>query len=136
MITAPPRHPARSGEPGLRVLIVESSDEIRERLVRLTSELDAVDAAQAGSAELALSLLSGPPFDVVALDVDLAGGRGLDTLAQVHRGAPGSILIALGSERDPDLSERCRQLGADLYFVISREFMCFRAVIEALVQGP
>jgi DNA-binding response OmpR family regulator len=118
----------------LRVLVIESSDELRERLVRLANDVAGVDAAQADSAESALELLGETSFDVVVLDVEAAGGAGLDALGRLRRCARYSVLIALGSDPEPELSERCFLLGADFFFVTSRQFMHIREVLAVLAQ--
>jgi two-component system response regulator TctD len=122
--------------PRLRVLIVESSDEIRKRLVRLANDLAGIDAESVDSPEAALALLRRSHFHVIVLDLDLPGRQGFEALSAIRTAAQYSVLIVLCSDGSPEVAERCHQLGADFQFVMAREFSRFRNVLAALARGP
>jgi DNA-binding NarL/FixJ family response regulator len=112
-----------SGAPPLRVLIVERAAGLRERLAGLLAEVPGLRVAgEASSVPEALSLLRQASFDAVLLDVDLGAEEGFRALAQIRREAAGSSLVVLSDDGEPEIRERCWQLGADSFFVTSLEF--------------
>jgi DNA-binding NarL/FixJ family response regulator len=105
------------------ILVVERAEILRERLVRSLAEIPGVRVvAEAGSVEEALARLRRAPFDAVVVDVDVAAGDGFRALETLRRAAAGATLVVLGDDGDPEIRERCLQLGADAFLVLLREF--------------
>ena len=121
-----------SPHPPLRVLVLEPAEELRERLVRLASEIEGCVVAEADSVGAAVSLLVHRTFDAVIVDVDTPGGRCLEELPGLRRWAPYTLFLAMGREESPELSDRCLELGADLYFVASRAWTRIAGVLATL----
>lgn len=127
---------AAARDSSLAVLLVEPSDTLRDRLVRLLADVDGVRVREADWVPAALTLLRDTRIDVVVLDVDPAAGGGVDAILRFRTEAPHAVIIALGTEAEPEMAARCFALGANYYFVTAREFMRLRDVIAALAGGP
>ena len=99
----------------VRVLVVEDEANIRE-MIALNLRLAGMDAVEAESAEVALSLLEqGPAFDAAILDVMLPGMNGFslcETIRRTDQKIGIIILSAKGQEQD---KIRGLSIGADDY---------------------
>jgi DNA-binding NarL/FixJ family response regulator len=122
-------HPATaqnaSDRTSLRVLLVEDSPLIRRSIA------DAIDAmgvmhvaACAESADEAIALLSGEPFDAVIVDLQLKQGSSVPVLAFMQReGMTESMFAAvLTNHALPAYRERCLQYGVRRFYDKSFEF--------------
>lgn len=103
--------------PPLRVLLVDDSTLVRDRLAQLVAEItgalvccEAADAPS-GTAEI----LARRP-DVAIIDLSLPGGSGFDVLAAVKQAAPEVVVIVLTLHSGKLVGQRCRELGADFFF--------------------
>ncbi|MDW7980846.1 MAG: response regulator transcription factor [Verrucomicrobiales bacterium] len=100
-----------------RVLIVEDSPIVRERLVNLIKQADTVDVV--GCAEngvQGVEMLIALRPDVVLLDLQLPGLSGFDILPTIKRERPECKVIVLTCLADENTRERCLKLGADHFF--------------------
>ena len=99
----------------VRVLVVEDEANIRE-MIALNLRLAGMDAVEAESAEVALSLLEqGPACDAAILDVMLPGMNGFslcETIRRTDQKIGIIILSAKGQEQD---KIRGLSIGADDY---------------------
>ncbi len=88
-------------------------------------------AAWADSADSAIALLSGAPFDAVILDLQLKQGSGVPVLAYLQREGLIETMFAavLTNHALPAYRARCRQYGVRHFFDKSFEF---DRVIEVL----
>ena len=100
---------------GLRVLLVDDDDAVREtqrRLLELDQHISIVGEADTG--EEALKLLETTKVDVVTLDLLLPGISGIETIFQIKSLYP-DIKIVVLSAYGGDLMERSVKAGADGY---------------------
>lgn len=119
-----------------RVLIVEDSQLVRERLVSLILGIEpdlGVDQAAHGVEAIRLFRLC-EPFAVL-LDIELPGIDGLELLAQFKRARPGCMVVVLTTYAFDAVRQRCGVLGADHFFDKARDFSRAIDVITGLYRS-
>ncbi len=125
--------PMVAGEP-LRVVLIEDSPIIRERLIEsLTATGRIKVVGQADSERAAVAALAGGGWDAVILDLQLKQGTGLGVLKALGPVRPaGAKVIVLTNYAIPQYRDRSLALGADYFFDKSREYDRVRNVLEEL----
>ena len=129
----PAREPRSVDEPPLRILLVEDSALLVQRIAELVDDLpDVVIAATAGSETEALALLAGGGIDVVILDLQLHAGSGFGILRALGRQATRPQVVvftnfAIAAYRDTALA-----LGASYFLDKSRDYDRLPSVLQAL----
>ncbi|HZZ13874.1 MAG TPA: response regulator [Paraburkholderia sp.] len=116
----------------LRVLLIEDSPLIRRSLVEAIDASGVLRvAAFADTADEAIALLSGEPFDAVIIDLQLKHGSGVPVLAYLQReGLIDAVFAAvLTNHALPAYRERCEQYGVRHFYDKSFEF---DRIIDAL----
>jgi YesN/AraC family two-component response regulator len=118
----------------LRVLIIEDSPIVRERLIALIDQLHLPIrvAAVADGLQAVLRFEKLCP-DAVVLDIELPGLNGFDLLAQFKLQRPGCVVIMLTTYAYPEFRENAMRLGADHFFDKAMEFERVTEVLSALV---
>ncbi|MFQ5707451.1 MAG: response regulator [bacterium] len=107
----------------MRILIVDDSNEIRKRLVKLLAIFsERLSVRQAVDAEAALSEVKQFDPDVVILDIKLSKGSGLDVLSKIKKGAAKRLVIMLTNYASEQFRNECLSKGADFFFDKSSEF--------------
>jgi DNA-binding NarL/FixJ family response regulator len=117
----------------VKVLIVEDSLIVRERLVALVAgvrNVAIVGQAEDGFQAQALFRQHGP--DAVVLDIQLPGINGMELLAQFKRERPTCVVMVLTTYAFKEFRQRCIALGADHFFDKSTEFERVPDVLETL----
>ena len=113
-----------------RILIVDDSRIVRERLFSMISELPNVQViAEADIAFEAISSIRKLKPDVVVLDISMPGGSGIYVLETIKREMPTPIVIMLTNFANDQYREKCLQLGVDYFFDKTTEF---EKVIEVI----
>jgi signal transduction histidine kinase/DNA-binding response OmpR family regulator len=97
-----------------RLLVVDDEETIRHVLVNVLEENDCETRA-AGSAEEALSLLSGFVPSVALLDIVLPGKNGLDLLVDIKKMLPDTEVIMMTSHASAESALRAIKEGAYTY---------------------
>ena len=138
--------PARAGvsldrtdvdnESALRVLLVEDSPLIRERLAESIAEPGRIEiVGQADSEQAAIGMLSAAPWDAMVLDLQLRHGTGLGVLrALISRRPPNTKVIVLTNYAFPQYRAKSMALGADFFFDKAREYHRVREVLDDLAS--
>ena len=111
------KRPAPSDNPPqVRVLLVDDSTCVRERLAESLSALDGVEViGQVGNVAAALEFMQKQKPEVVVVDIELPGQSGMELLADLPKtGRP--LVIILTNYDYPVLRQGCARLGADFYF--------------------
>jgi DNA-binding response OmpR family regulator len=119
------------GAPQRTVLVVDDDPAIR-LLCRVNLELDGHSVTEAGTLDDAREAMVEDTFDLVILDVHVAGGDGRDLLAELRRSKPElPVALLTGSA---DRSELVRT-GADA--LIPKPFTLeeLRGTVEQLSRG-
>ena len=116
----------------VKVLLVEDSHIVRERLAAMVAELgNVVIVGKAGNGFQAVALFRQHRPDVVVLDIQLPGINGLDLLAQFKLEYPGCVVMVLTTYAFKEFRQRCAALGADHFFDKCTEFERVTEVLSA-----
>ena len=107
----------------MRILIVDDSPVVRERLAALLAELEGVEVVgQAQDVVGAVAAIRALRPDVVTLDIRMPGGNGIEALAEVKKVQPAPIVIMLTNYPYPQYRKKCLDAGADYFLDKSTEF--------------
>ena len=122
----------------LKTYIVEDSPVIRENLIATLEELvpvEVVGTADDEATAVAWFAQAGNRFDLVIVDIFLAGGSGLGVLRAAQALAHKPKLIVLTNYATPDMRRKCLALGADKVFDKSNEIDALIAYCGKLAAG-
>ena len=115
-----------------RVLIVDDSKQVRERLISLLSDYPEIRiVAQAGNGEEAMDALFDQKPDTVILDIRLPGRSGIQLLREIKAAHPEITVIMLTNYDFEPYRKQCLQFGADYFFNKTLEF---EKVVNVLVN--
>ncbi|GDY22883.1 hypothetical protein LBMAG56_42300 [Verrucomicrobiota bacterium] len=121
----------------VRVMLVEDSQPVRERLHSLLEEsAPVVIVAEASTVEGAIMFFRQHRPDAVVLDLDLTDGNGGAALRAIKRLRPACVVLVLTNFAVPGYREHCLQLGADYFFDKFHEFERVPEVLATLVTAP
>lgn len=117
----------------MRVLIVEDSQEVAERLEEMLQEVPGFESAgTAGDMAGAASQIALAMPDVILLDLQIRGGSGMDILRAVKLNRPKTIVIVLTNHASLPIRQACLQAGADYFLDKSAEFNDLPAVLAGV----
>ena len=130
------RHSDVETDSPLRVLLVEDSPLIRERLAESIAEPGRIEiVGQADSEQAAIGMLAAAPWDAMVLDLQLRHGTGLGVLrALISRRPPNVKVIVLTNYAFPQYRAKSMALGADFFFDKAREYHRVREVLDDLAS--
>lgn len=100
----------------LRIVVIESSDVIRDGLRVAFAEADGcqvVGMAVSGDEGLSLVLSEGP--DVVLMNVTAPNNRGMGLLRTIRKLDHRPIIVVFATDDGPELRAACREAGATFY---------------------
>jgi DNA-binding NarL/FixJ family response regulator len=119
----------------MRVLIVDDSEAVRERIKMLISELTMVEMiGEAENARQAIEHIRQQAPDVVILDIRMPGGNGIDVLREIDKKDRLPVIIMLTNYPYPQYRRKCMDAGADFFFDKSREFEKVVEVLSGCMQ--
>ncbi len=98
-----------------RILLVDDHAVVREGVRRLLLELDGVTIREADNGEAALELSRAEAFDLVILDLNLAGIGGLELLRRLLRENSKARVVVFSMHAEPIYAARAMRLGAKGY---------------------
>ncbi|MEO6928894.1 MAG: response regulator [Casimicrobiaceae bacterium] len=121
----------------LRVVLVEDSPIIRERLIESLTATGTIEVVgQADNERGAVAALASGEWDALILDLQLKQGTGLGVLKALSPiRPPGAKVIVLTNYAIPQYRDRSLALGADYFFDKSREYDRVRNVLEELAAA-
>jgi DNA-binding NarL/FixJ family response regulator len=118
----------------MRIVIVDDSVVIRQRLVRMLGELDGVEVVgQADDVPVAKELVEKLKPDVAILDIRMPSGSGADLVQELKQLRPAPKVIMLTNYPYPENRKKCMDLGADFFFDKSTEFQRVVGVLKSMV---
>jgi len=119
----------------MKVLIVDDSILLRERLTAMISELPGIEViGQAESAEKAINTIRILKPDVAILDIRMPGGSGFEVLENIKRDKSTPLMIVLTSYPYPQYKKKCLDSGADYFFDKSTEFQKVIGVLKKFIK--
>ena len=120
-------------KPTKRVYVVDDSPIVRNRLIRLISDIPGTTiVGEADSALEAVQRINAAAPDLVILDISMPGGSGMYVLENLKKHAPKLPVIMLSNFTHDQYRDKCRELGADYFFDKSTEFDQVTRVIEEM----
>jgi DNA-binding NarL/FixJ family response regulator len=111
----------QSTEDYMKVLIVDDSSMIRERLIKLLSAFEGLNVLGISGDE-DWSIIGGLKPDFVVLDIKLNRRSGVDILKNLKRISPYMPVAMLTNYYDNYYISKCREFGADYFFDKSNDF--------------
>ena len=97
----------------MHILLVDDHPLLRGGMRFLLRSLDAdLKMDEASSAEQALELVGAHGYDLVLLDLRMPGLNGMDALAALRAAVPGTPLVVLSAEDDPEVVRAAIDGGA------------------------
>jgi len=121
----------------LKVLIVDDSPLISERLNQMLSEVEQVEiVGLAADGDEALRLFNQFRPAVVLLDLEIPGRNGVEVLREVRKRAEPCVVVVFTSYDLPDFRDACLRAGADFFLRKSTEFERVVEIVRGLVQPP
>lgn len=145
----PPAPPMRDG-PGedpagavvreLRILLIEDSRPIKERLTAMLTETGVMRIAGAAATENeARACIDEDEFDVLLVDVELQQGSGIGAIRharQHYRPGRQPLIVVLTNYPLPAIRSRCLEAGADHFLDKMHQFQDVKALISAAPRIP
>lgn len=115
----------------MRVLLVDDSATVRERLKGLFSEVPKVEIiGEAGDGTEALELVRRLNPEVLILDIQMPDGGGIELLRKVKIINRSLMVIVLTNLSERQYRQKCLDAGADYFFDKSSEFNEVAAVLR------
>jgi DNA-binding NarL/FixJ family response regulator len=100
----------------MRVLVVDDSSLVRERLSVMVREWPGVEPCEAADADEALAMARRNPPDVVLLDLHLPGRGGLGAIAEFKGLSPAPVVVVITYQPTEHHRCLCISKGADFFF--------------------
>jgi len=115
----------------MKVLIVDDSYLVRERLKDMICELAGVEIIGEAKNQLeAMDSIKKLNPDVVILDIRLSNGSGINVLKEIKKDQRSTKVIMLTNYPYHEYRMKCTELGADLFFDKSTEFEKISEVLK------
>ncbi|MGD2244937.1 MAG: response regulator transcription factor [Candidatus Aminicenantes bacterium] len=119
----------------MKVVVVDDSALLRERLVSMISELPGITTiGQAQDASQAMNTVQKLNPDVVILDIRLSDGNGIEILQQIKKKSTAPVTIMFTNYPYPQYRKKCEETGADFFFDKSTEFHKITGVLKKISQ--
>ena len=107
----------------LKVLLVEDSAVLVERLRELFGQIDGVDVVAAVDSEQdAIASIEEQPVDVIVLDLQLKRGTGFGVLRHVANSAQRPATVVLTNYDLPEYRRQAMALGAQYFLDKARDY--------------
>jgi len=117
----------------MKLVIVDDSKIVRERLIDLLAEVDGVEiVGQAEDAPQAWQIIGARRPDAATIDIRMQEGNGLDLLADVKEKFPSMIAIVLTNYASAENRKKSLDRGADYFFDKSHDVSKLVSVIKVL----
>ena len=116
----------------MRILIVDSSVQIIERLEEMLSESANSTIYKSASRAEAVTLFEQNKPEVVLLDIYLPGNDSINFLKEIRKSGTKTFILMLSAQPDNDMQEQYRSLGVNFFFDKYHDFEKIPAFIKNL----
>ena len=107
----------------MKVIVVDDSNVLRERVIEMLAELSGVQiVGQAMNITDALKSIQKLKPDMVVLDIQMPGGNGIQIIPIIKQQKPSPCIIIFTNFPYPQYRKKCKEAGADYFFDKSTEF--------------
>jgi two-component system OmpR family response regulator len=119
----------------LRVIIVEDSADMRERLIEMLQDVEGVEiVGEAADEAGALALYDAQKPDAAILDIRIRNGSGIAVLDHIKNHNRECAVIMLTNCAQLEFRQRCLEAGANHFLEKSREFNRVAKVFRQLLR--
>lgn len=117
--------------PGLKILIVDDTALVVDRLVDLLAEMESeAEILRASSYDEGIVSITEDAPDILLLDIKMPGKNGIELLADVRQKHPDMIIIMLTNMVSGYYQDLCKEIGANYFVDKSKEFESIPGIIE------
>jgi DNA-binding NarL/FixJ family response regulator len=117
----------------MRILIVDDSEIVGERLKTMLSEISIVETiGLAKNQQEALELLDKLNPEVIVLDIQIPGGSSINLLGKIKIREPSPITIILTNQSYAQCRRKCMEAGADYFLDKSTEFEKIAEILDKI----
>ena len=117
----------------MKVLIVDDSNVVRDRIVEMLSGITGVEiAGEATNSIEAIHMVNKLKPDAVTLDIRIPGESGIEVLKKIKRSQPSTIVMMLTNFPHEQYKNKCYKLGGDYFFSKSDEFEKVEEIVSIL----
>lgn len=120
----------------MNILLVEDSPMMQERLRSMIAEISGANLIAEVDNQLdAINMIERARPDVVILDLQLAGGNGMEVLRQIKPSLPATRVIVLTNNSYPQYRKKCLELGAECFLDKSRDIAILGKLLVCAVTS-
>lgn len=119
----------------MRILIVDDHAVVRDGVKRIFEEQPAAVFGEAGTAPEALKLAMEETWDVVVLDISLAGRNGLEVLRELKQIRPRLPVLILSMHSEEQYARRAFRAGAAGYITKDSSRAELAKAINRVIEG-
>jgi two-component system, OmpR family, response regulator len=120
---------------GIKTVVVDDSAFLREQLIGVLCESKGIEVVgQAQNAQMALRLTRELKPNVVILDIELVGGKGVTVLEKVKQERDAPVVVVFTNLATPQYREKCLEAGADFFIDKSTGLGGLKQIFQGLSQ--
>jgi len=136
MLSAPLGDMTRLRREGVKLLIVDDSKIVADRLAAFIQERSPASriVGHARDGVQALEYIQDLQPDVIILDIQMPGRSGIEVLRDVKAMPAPPVVIILTNYPLPQYRKRCMEEGADYFFDKSTQFEEIPRVLDVLIR--
>lgn len=119
----------------MKILIVDDSKEIRDRILRLiSSNSKFTEVLQAENLDQTKKIISAEFPEVLLLDIQLPDGTAFDIMDSIDRETYSPIIMILTNFDLPLYREKAAEKGVSFFFDKSTEFLDLRYALQNFIS--
>lgn len=120
----------------MHVLLIDDHVMFRQGLMFLLSDLDeSLSFSEAGNCAQALEFLESESINLILLDLNMPGTKGLEALNAISTAAPTTPVAVLSGEESPNLIRAVIEAGASGYVPKSSSAEILVAALQLILAG-
>jgi DNA-binding NarL/FixJ family response regulator len=120
----------------IRIVIVDDSNLVRERLVKMLNAVSRIEiAGEAANSQDALRVIQNSKPHIVIIDIKIPGENGIEVLKKIKKANRSVIAIIITNYPFAQYKANCFENGADYFFDKSNEYGSIIETIEGLVSS-